>query len=208
MRDVDIIEEFEKQIANYAGAKYGVAISSGTNAIFLSLLYLKTHNLLKEGDTISIPSRTYMSVPMTLLNLGLKIKFEDNHWSGFYPLKPTNIYDSAVRFTKDMYVYGSLYCLSFQYRKALPIGRGGMILTDDKEVYDWLRCVRFNGRNVDVPQSEDNYTIQGWNMYMMPEQATRGMTLFEIFVNDNKDTGKDIASYKDYPDLSRQGIFK
>ena len=37
-----------------------------------------------------------------------------------------------------MYIGGDNFqTLSFQIKKRLPIGRGGMILTDDKK-YDWL----------------------------------------------------------------------
>ena len=56
--DVDIIETFEDTIAEYAWSKYGISISSATNALFLSLLYLKEIGKLKDGDTIKLPSKT------------------------------------------------------------------------------------------------------------------------------------------------------
>ena len=204
MSDIDIINEFEDTIAKYASSKYGIAVSSCTNAIFLSLHYLKWLGVIKNGDTITIPKQTYMSVPMTLINLGFKVKFVDVKWSGMYRLHPTPVYDSATRFTKDMYVKDSLYCLSFQYRKHLPIGRGGMILTDSKQASDWLRSARFNGRTEGKSQADDEFIIRGWNMYMMPEQAARGLTLFSILPDKNK----DCANWNDYPDMSTQNIFK
>ena len=201
VNDSQIIDLFEKEVAKYAGAKYGIATSSQTNAVFLCLQLLKIKDKLPK--TIGIPNRTYMSIPMTIINIGCKIKFEDLKWSGAYNLKGTNIYDSAVRFTKDMYVKDSLYCVSFQYRKALPIGRGGMILTDNKKDYDILKKLRFNGKTDGVSNEDDEY-IQGWNMYFTPEQAARGLTLMVNLPEKNK----DISNWQDYPDLSNKKIFK
>jgi hypothetical protein len=145
-----------------------------------------------------------MSVPMSILNTGSKIKFRDEKWSGSYRLEPTNVWDSAVRFTKDMYVKDSLYVLSFQYRKGIPMGRGGMILTDSKKYYDLLKKLRFNGRTDGISQVDDIYNIKGWNMYMTPEQAARGLTLMSVLPDKNKDT----AGYQDYPDISNHPVFK
>jgi len=206
VNDSQVVDIFEKEVAKYAGAKYGIAVSSNTNGIFLCLEYLIYLGELKAGmaaDTIEIPERTYMSVPMSILNAMVKLRFRDEKWSGVYNLSPTRIWDSAVRFTKDMYIEDSLYVVSFQYKKGIPIGRGGMILTDNKEDYETLKKMRFNGRTDGISQAEDVYTIQGWNMYMTPEQAARGLTLMTLLPEKNK----DVAGYQDYPDLSRQMIF-
>ena len=204
VNDSKVIEMFEEEVAKYAGSKYGVAVSSNTNGIFLCLELLKYKGLLKKGDVIHVPNRTYMSVPMSILNVGCKVEFNNDKWSGAYQLIPTNIYDSAVRFTKDMYVQDSLYVVSFQYKKGIPMGRGGIVLTNSKEDTDLLKKMRFNGRTDGVSQADDMYSIRGWNMYMMPEQACRGLTLMTLLPEKNK----DIASYQDYPDLSKQEIFK
>lgn len=207
MKDTEIIEEFEKTIAEYTGANYGVAVSSCTNAIFLCLQYLLHTGELKKGDTITLPSRTYLSVPCQVKLCGLNIKFEDIKWSGLYQLEPTRIYDSATRFMEDMFVEEpayALYCLSFQYRKHLKMGRGGMVVTNDPDAVKWLKMARFNGRHEDVPQAEDELEFCGWNMYMLPEDAARGLTLFSLIDETNEDCG----GYKYYPDLSKQKVFK
>lgn len=204
LKDMEIIEEFEKKVAHLAGSKYGIAVSSCTNGIFLSLLYLKSINELKDGDRILMPNRSYMSVCMSILNAGLKINFEDIPWTGDYQLKPTCIYDAATRFTEEMYIKDSLYVVSFQYHKILPIGRGGMILTDDIKVRDWLRIVRFNGRHIGIPQKDDVYDIQGWNMYITPDDAARGILIFDELPRINQDCGCS----DNYPDLSKQELFQ
>ena len=164
----------------------------------------KTSKKLKEKTVIHVPNRTYMSVPMSILNAGCKIKFDNKKWSGAYRLEPTNIWDSAVRFTKDMYVQDSLYVISFQYKKGIPLGRGGMILTNSKEAYTLLKKLCFNGRTNGIPQADDTYTIKGWDMYMLPEQAARALSLMSILPEKNRDT----AGYQNYPDLSNHNVFK
>lgn len=86
MQDVDIINAFEEKVAKYAGSHFGVAVSSGTNGIFLALKYLNEIGEIDDRETITIPKRTYLSVPMSILNVGLKVKFKDIKWSGAYQL--------------------------------------------------------------------------------------------------------------------------
>ena len=38
-----IVDNFEKRVAQYTGAKYAVALDSCTNAIFLCCKYLNVH---------------------------------------------------------------------------------------------------------------------------------------------------------------------
>lgn len=209
MKDTKVINQFEQTIAKFTGAKYGVAISSCTNAIFLSLQYLKSIGELKDGDIITIPSHTFLSVPCQIKLCGLKVKFQDIEWSGIYELYPTHIYDCATKFQKNMYVGGKndLQCLSFQYRKHLKIGRGGMIITNDKDAVRWLRMARINGRHENVSQKDEQLEFIGWNMYMTPEQAARGLSLFEALIGYTK-TLSDCGSNETYPDISKQKVFK
>jgi len=192
------VREFEKTIAEYAGSKFGVAVDSCTNAIFLSLLYCKA-----KGVEIEIPSRTYPSVPCSIINAGGIVKFIDTKWSGTYRLNPLPIIDGAKRFRAGMYEKGNLHCLSFHARKHLPIGRGGMILTDDEEAVTWLKRSRFDGRD-ECKLEDDNFTMTGWNFYMTPEQASRGLWLFGAMKEDQP----DLIEFPDYPDLSTFDAYK
>ena len=69
------------------------------------------------------------------------------------------------------------YCLSFHYAKHIPIGRGGMILTDSKKARDWFRIMRNDGRK-EIPKEKDFVRMLGFNAYMTPEQAARGLSLY------------------------------
>lgn len=198
-----VVDIFEKRIAEYAGSKYAVSVDCCTNALFLCLKYLKA-----EG-TITLPSRTWISVPCTVKHTGCDLKFEDYQWSGAYQLRPYPIYDGAVRMKRGMFKQGTFHCLSFHIRKHIPIGKGGMILTDDKEAYDWFRTVRYEGRTMGddgvnyVIYKNDHIKSMGWNMYMTPEQAARGLELFEKTSDDNPDqessgTCKDLSQFECY----------
>lgn len=169
----DVIRQFEKTIAKHCGAKYGVAVESCTAALTLCLLY---HDV-KDKAPVVLPNKTYYSVPMSVLHVGGKVEYNDYDWSGAYQLHPYPIIDSAMRFQKDMYISGSFFCLSFHYAKHIPIGRGGMILTDSKKAANWFRIIRNDGRR-EIPKEKDFVKESGCNYYMTPEQAARGLSLY------------------------------
>jgi len=98
----DIIEIFEKKLAEFAGSKYVVLTDTCSNALFLSLQYRIYKNELKIGQEITIPCNTYVSVPMQIIHTGLKPVFKKVYWSGLYELINADVFDSAARFTKDM----------------------------------------------------------------------------------------------------------
>lgn len=196
MNPYESVHAFEQLIAAWAGSKYGVAVESGTAALFLSCVY-------RGVKEVTIPSHTYPSVPCSIIHAGGTVKFEDVEWEGLYELKPYGIWDGALRFQPNMYK-GGLHCLSFHMKKHLPIGRGGMILTDDKEAYLWLKRARFDGRR-ECPLEDDNFDMLGWNMYMEPTQAIRGIQLFSTI--DQRGL-KDLEVKKQgYPDLSKYPIY-
>lgn len=201
-----IVSDFEQRVAEWCGAPYGVAVESGTAALFLSLKSYN-HDGWYNGQNVIIPSKTYPSVPCSIIHCGMKPMFVDMDWEGEYELEQISIWDAALRFRKGMY-HGGMQCLSFHVKKHLPIGRGGMILLDDKEKYEWLLRARFDGRRP-VPLQEDNFTMLGWNMYMSVEQAARGIELFETLRRKNPNGLPDLkVEEQGYPDLSKYNIYK
>ena len=204
-----ITADFEKALSRYTGAPYVVALDNCSNAIFLALKYLDV-----EGQTIMVPSRTYPSVPCEIIHAGGRVKFSDKHFEGVYRLKPTMVYDSALRFTYNMYIPGSFMCLSFTGPyKHLKLGKGGAILTDNKEAYEWFKRSRFSGRR-ECSYHDDDLDMIGWNFYMMPEIAARGLLLMGQFYEldgtpkENKDLDikyPDLSKFKVYVDFNRVG---
>jgi dTDP-4-amino-4,6-dideoxygalactose transaminase len=198
----DVVDLFEKVLAKYAGSKYAVAVDNCTDAMFLCLKYLKA-----DGEII-IPKRTYVSVPCTVIHAGCQVKFEDVEWSGAYQLNPYPVWDAATRMTQGMYVPDSYYCLSFHRRKHIPIGKGGMILTNDKDAYEWFKVARYEGRHMDKLYKDDSFDMIGWNMYMPPEQAAEGLELFKEINEHNEDLEtsgmhKDLSHFSIYENANR-----
>lgn len=195
----DIIDIFENKIAKFAGSNYCVLVDCCTHAIELSLRYLIYKNEIKLHDVITIPNQTYISIYETIYNLNLTPKLEDKTWSGLYQLKDTRIYDSAVRFTENMYIKNTLQCLSFQIKKILSIGRGGAILCNEKEEYDWLKLASYDGRDLTLPYTDQNHIkMFGFHYYMTPEDAARGIILMDKLTKINNDSGNNF----NYPDIS------
>lgn len=196
----DVVKMFENEIANYTGAPFAVSVDSCTNALFLCCKWLK----IKQ---VEIPSKTYLSVPMSAIHAGGEVVFDKtpaiNDWSGMYQLKPYPIYDSAKRLTSDMYLAGTYMCLSFHIKKQLKIGKGGMILTDDIQAYEWFKRARYEGRS-EIGYKEDNIKELGWNMYMTPEEAARGLTLLQNYPDHNQ----DLDEHNGYRDLTDFEVFK
>jgi len=196
----DVITLFEEKMAKFAGCKYGVSIDCCSHGMFLSMKYLQSIGELKENDEITIPKMTYVSAPMQIIHAGNKVNFEDLEWSGVYQLKPTRVWDGAVRFTKDMYVGGdALQVVSFQLKKRVPIGKGGIILTNDEDAYNWLKLASYDGRDLTTKYTDKNHIqMLGWHMYMTPEDAARGIILMDSVPEVNEDTG----NHKTYVDVS------
>jgi dTDP-4-amino-4,6-dideoxygalactose transaminase len=201
-----ITADFEDALAAYTGAKYAVAVDNCSNAIFLTLKYTGI-----EGQTITIPAHTYPSVPCEIIHAGGKVCFEHSNkctLSGAYRLEPTMVYDSALRFTYGMYIPGSLMCLSFTGPyKTLKLGKGGAIITDNYQAYLWLKRARYSGRR-ECSYHNDNFDMIGWNFYMMPEIAARGLLLMGQFydMNGNPKHNQDLEL--PYPDLSQFEAYK
>jgi len=62
------VEEFELEFASYCGTRYCVGVSSGLDALFLSLKAFD----FKIGGEVIVPSNTYIATILAILNAGLK----------------------------------------------------------------------------------------------------------------------------------------
>ena len=193
---MNYVTEFEKLIGNYYGSRYAIAVDCCTHAIELCLR-------LTKPKTVTTPKHTYVSVPMTFEKLNLKWHWSDHEWQDFYYITP-NIIDAAVYWQQDGYKHGTLMCLSFQYKKHLNVGRGGMILLDNTEHYKQLCKMRYDGRTDDKPWAEQDIDTIGYHYYMTPETAKLGIERFKEVVN----TEPKRWSYQNYPDLSNLRVFK
>jgi len=205
-----ITEDFEKALSDYTGAPYVVTLDNMSNALFLALYYEKNVTKTITGNTIGIPCRTYPSVPCEIIHAGLKVDFkpvEGKTIRGMYQLIGSNVWDSALTFTADMYKPNQHICVSFTGPyKHFKLSKGGAILTDSLDAYLWFKRARYSGRR-ECSYHDDHFDMIGWNFYMMPELATRGLLLMNQFYNidGTKKHNQDLEL--PYPDLSKFDVF-
>jgi len=206
-----ITEDFETALSNYTGAPYVVTLDNMSNALFLALYYEKNITKKIENGKITIPSRTYPSVPCEIIHAGLKVDFKNvtgTTIKGAYNLEGSNVWDSALRFTAEMYIPSTHMCISFTGPyKHFKLSKGGAILTDNLEAYHWFKRARYSGRR-ECSYHDDYFDMLGWNFYMMPELAARGLLLMNQFYNidGTKKFNEDLEL--PYPDLSKFPIYK
>lgn len=192
----EVVEKFEKTIANFFGAPYGVAVDSCTHGIELCLRYL-------DEKKIIVPVRTYISIPFLSNKLNIDLEWSKDVWKEKYNLT-NSIIDAAVLWRKNSYIPGKFMSLSFQFQKHLSLGRGGMILCPSKEDYFQLKKMSYDGRLPNVPWRNQNIDSLGYHYYMTPETAKSGLEKFEIIKNIKPKEWH----YEDWPDISKMTIFQ
>lgn len=204
MNPHQVTAEFEKAICDYTGSPYCVCVDNESNALFMALTYVG----IKDVE-ITLPSHTYPSVPCEVINAGGRVKFEDSpeKLKGEYQLKPTNVWDSALRFTADMYRKDQFQCLSFTGQwKRLKTVKGGAILTDNYQAYLWFKRYRFSGRR-ECSYFNDNFDFIGKNYYMPHVLAAIGLQMITGFYNFDG-TKIDFPDLElPYPDLSQFKVY-
>ena len=152
----DKVKEFETQIAKFYGAPFAVATDCCTHAIELCIRYTDT-------KSVTCPVQTYISVPFTLDKLNIKWSWEEKNWTDFYYIGNTNIIDAAVYWKENSYINNTFMCLSFQFKKHLSLGRGGMILCNNEEDYLELKKLSYDGRLPNIPWADQNInSIDKW----------------------------------------------
>ena len=178
------VSSFEKEFAEYCGAKYCVGVASGLDALFLSLKALN----LPSNSEVLVPSNTYIATIMSIINAGLKPVLVEPKIDT-YNVDPENIIKAISSRTKAIMIvhlygkpaemdriakiadelnlpviedcaqahgasflnkkvgtWGKFGAFSFYPTKNLgAFGDGGAIITDDVEMYEYLKALRNYG---------------------------------------------------------------
>ena len=193
----EIIKEFENKMAEFYGSPYAVAVDCCTHSIELCLRY-------KDVKKFTVPPNTYPSVPNLAKKIGIEFDWEEQDWKDYYYLGGTNIIDAAVLWKENSYIPNSFMCLSFQFQKHLSLGRGGMILTDDKEAKDELKKMSYDGREPDTPWRDQNINTMGYHYYMTPETASLGLKKLPKAI----ETEPRDWELENWPDLRDMELYK
>lgn len=178
------VREFEKSFKDFVGCKYALAVSSGTAALEIIL-----RSIGVEGNTVAIPSNTYMASALAAIHAGARPVFVDCerenlqispedlrrklrhdtaavmlvHIGGivspkYYEIKRICeerniplIEDAAHAHgsTIDDKMAGTLGLaagFSFYATKVLTSGEGGMIVTEDENIYKTGEVFREHGK--------------------------------------------------------------
>jgi hypothetical protein len=194
--DFKVVEEFEKQLAAFFNAPYAIAVDGCTHAIELCLRYT-------GANKIAVPKRTYISIPFLSDKLNIGLEWKDEDWSDYYYLTE-NVIDAAVLWKKDSYVPDTFMNISFQFKKHLNLGRGGVILCDKEEAAIQLKKMSYDGRLPDVPWRNQDIETVGYHYYMTPETAQMGIELLPKAI----ETEPVKWAHEDWPDLTKLTVFK
>ena len=177
-----VVEQFEKTIADYVGAKYACSINSATNVIFLSML--------NKNVTVDLPSMIPPVVANAILTSGNKINFiDDVDWVGdsyvLHKFDDYKIVDSAQKLEENQFEKEcnpeDLMFFSFYPTKPLGGSDGGMIVTDDYEKYRWFKSAVLNGMSYANNNWERKISFPGYKMYMNSIQAQICLNNFKTF---------------------------
>lgn len=191
----NVVTEFENKIAEYFGAPYAVAVDSCTHGIELALRY--TH-----ADHITVPKRTYLSIPFLANKLRIDLYWKDEDWVDYYYLTE-DVFDAAVLWKKDSYIKNTYMGISFQYQKHLSLGRGGILLLDDEQAAIQIKKMSYDGRLPNIPWRDQDINTVGYHYYMTPETAQLGLDKLPAAIEN---TPRQWV-VTDWPDLTQMKVF-
>jgi len=168
----DSVQEFEKSFCEYVGAKYGVALNSATNAIFLSLL--------KKNVRCRIPTVIPPVVCNAILTSGNDIQFVDDvSWVGdsyiLHDFRNYKIIDSAQKVQRSQYMKEAsdedLMIFSFYPTKPIGSCDGGMVVSNDENKIEHIRTLAYNGMSREASNWDRSVIMPGFKFYMNSVQA-------------------------------------
>jgi dTDP-4-amino-4,6-dideoxygalactose transaminase len=87
--------------------------------------------------------------------------------------------------------------MSFGHGKPLQIGHGGAIILDDKQAYDTIICMRYDGRDLNITPWQEQREFQvGYHYKPSIEDAVQGSVLLQG-LKEHCPSPKEVL----YPDL-------
>lgn len=209
MRNGEAVATFEREFAAYVGARYAVALCNGTATLHTALIALG----VKPGDRVAVPPLTMSATTLAVLHAGAVPVFVDvDPKTWLYARTPVahrsasvvvDLYGLHGPWTSRLTVVDGAQTLrphipdtaftsySFQASKILPLGEGGMLVTNDEALAVRARefsslgyRMRADQPRIDPdalksPWFERHHSI-GWNYRMSDLVAERGLEILPL----------------------------
>jgi dTDP-4-amino-4,6-dideoxygalactose transaminase len=193
------VGEFEKEFSAYCGCKFGIGVSSGTDAIFLAVKALG----IGPGDEVLVPANTFIATALGVtfagaapilvdadpLNYNINLEnIEKKITAKTKAIIPVHLYGQPVAMDrisalatkhglkviedacqahgaaykgKKTGSFGDIGCFSFYPAKNLgAFGDGGMVVTNDENLYNKIRILRAYGSEKKYVHDEIGYNMR------------------------------------------------
>jgi perosamine synthetase len=204
------VAEFERAFAEYVGARYAIALVNGTATLHTALVALG----VKPGDSVAVPPLTMSATTIAVLHAGAVPVFVDVDPKTWLKEEPSryvadthiavSLYglhygrgaaahrtiDDAAQTLRRHTVQFPFTSYSFQNSKILPLGEGGMLVTNNEALATRAREFsslgyrmradqpRIDPKVLKSPTFERHHSL-GWNYRMSDVVAERGLKYFE-----------------------------
>jgi len=145
------VDAFEKELCDYVGIKYGLALSSGTAAIHLALRYLGVN----QGDYVFCSNFTFIGSCNPIMYeraIPVFIGSEAESWN-MSPLALEKAFNWAKKENKmpKAVIITDLYGQSADYEKLLPISAealGATYMNKECGTFGYINVFSFNGNKI------------------------------------------------------------
>ena len=226
--------QFEQAVADYVGARHGVAVNSCTTGLHLALIAAG----VKPGDEVICPSFSFVATANSIRYAGATPVFVDidprtynidvdlieaaitKRTTAIMPVSQIGLAADLDRVNEIAARHGlrvvedaapslgakigdrlvgsisELTCFSFDARKILTMGEGGVITTNDEAMATRLRQLRAHAASVSLEARHkattviiEQYPELGYNYKLTDFQAAVGlvqMTKIETVVNERR----------------------
>jgi perosamine synthetase len=197
----EAVAEFEQRIADYAGTRYGIAVSSGTAGLFLCLKAVG----VGQGDEVITTPYSFIATVFAIQQTGAVQVFVDvdryTYNLSIPALTRTKLSDNA-KVIMPVDVFGlpfntrlldgiptildsceslgnhpdrpfTAQVFGLYPNKLITTGEGGVICTDNKKIADYCKAYRNQGRS--PGDTWLNSSQEGFNFRMTDLQATIGI---------------------------------
>jgi 8-amino-3,8-dideoxy-alpha-D-manno-octulosonate transaminase len=208
------VREFEEKFAQYTGAVYGQAVTSGTAALRVALAalgvgpgdevitqgftFIATFEAIIEAGAVPVPAeiddtlnmdpadferkiteKTKVVIPVHMLGSPAHIQeiIEIARKHGIRVLEDTAQALGAAVGGKKLGTWGDMGTYSFDFYKTITTGEGGMIVTNDRDLY--VRASEYadhgHDHNPEVGRALEGRNFLGFNYRMSELQGAVGL---------------------------------